>query len=362
MPQYETSNLTTTSQLQIERIDRARTVEVAEGLCDLDWKVRARQVSPDFWQWLYFRNPAGEAVAIIAVDEGRPVGRFERIPVRVVADGRIQTADLLLGLTLAPEFRQWNHLRRLLVATLRAEPVEKPVFSFGFATAAASRLRKSLGQPVLGRVPVFAAVLDGVAMWRGRKFPPAVSAVAGPLSGALMRWKARPSGGQIEVHESSGFSGDLDELSPFLATSTAIGIRKDPVYLNWRYVERPGACYHRLMAWENQRPAGMLVWRAEETTRDGYILELAARNDDPITFDALLGTAREQMQSAKLGLVTASFPRAGAAAQALLRAGFVSWVTRWKNMSLIVTPREQGRRTELSLTAWNYSLGDWLYH
>lgn len=337
-------------------------MEFCAGLCDLDWEVRARRLPPEFWPWLYFRNPAGDAVAIIAFHGGRPVGRFERIPVRVTVDGKIETADLLEGLTLAPEFRQWSHLRRMLAMAFRDEPVEKPLFSFGFATAAATRLHSSLGQPVLGRVAVFSAALDGAAMWRGRGVPAWISALAGPLSGALIRWRAQPPGGQIEVRETGDFTADLDELTSALTGPTAIGLRKDPAYLNWRYVQRPGASYRRLIAWQDQQPTGMLVWRPEEVSGDGYILELAARNGDPATLDALLDTARERMRSARVGLVTASFPRAAAAAQALLRAGFVSWATRWKNMSLIVTPREHGRRRELSMTDWNYSLGDWLYH
>jgi hypothetical protein len=173
-------DLKATSQLQIERIARTNIADISAGLCALDWSVRARRVPPDFWPWLYFRNPAGDAVAIAAFDGHRPVGRFERIPVRVAVDGQTQTADLMQGLTLAPEFRQWTHLRRLLAAALRAESAEKPVFSFGFTTSAAARLNASLGHPVLGRVPVFAAVVDGTAMWRGRKFPSPVSAIAGP--------------------------------------------------------------------------------------------------------------------------------------------------------------------------------------
>ena len=362
MPKQRTGDLKATSQLQIERIGRTNIADVSAGLCDLDWNVRARQVPPDFWPWLYFRNPAGDAVAIVAFDGQRPVGRFERIPVRVAVDSQTQTADLLQGLTLAPEFRQWTHLRRLLAAAIRAESVEKPVFSFGFSTSAAARLHASIGQPVLGRVPVFAVVLNGTAMLRGRKFPSPVSAIAGPLSGALFRWRTRPHEGHIEVSETNEFTGGIEELRPLPVPPTAVFVLKDPAYLNWRYVERPGACYHRLIAWKGRQPAGFLVWRANEINRDGYILELAARNDDPATFDALLHAAREQMQSAGLGLVTASFPRAGAAAHALLRAGFGSWATLWKNMSLVVVPRQQGRQTELSLTAWNYSLGDWLYH
>ncbi|MGA2436669.1 MAG: GNAT family N-acetyltransferase, partial [Bryobacteraceae bacterium] len=262
MTKRRMGDLKATSQLQIERIGRANIADVSAGLCALDWSVRARRVPPDFWPWLYFRNPAGDAVAIAAFDGHRPVGRFERIPVRVAIDGQTQTADLMQGLTLAPEFRQWTHLRRLLAAALRAESAVKPVFSFGFTTSAAARLNASLGHPVLGRVPVFAAVLDGAAMLRGRKFPSPVSAIAGPLSGALFGWRTRPHGGRIEVSETSEFTGNLDELRPSPATPTAIYIRKDSVYLNWRYVERPGACYRRLIALQDGQPAGFLVWRA----------------------------------------------------------------------------------------------------
>ena len=360
-PRRKQHGPTVAPEVHVEQVTRATIGRLAVGLCDLDRQVRARNVPPDFWQWLYFSNPAGDAVAVVAAHDSRPVGRFECVPVRLVAGGEISTAYHLQGLTLARDFRQWAHLNSLLSAALDAQHSIDPIFSFGFTTSAATRLHASLGLPVLGRVSMFAAAIDGGVLLGGRGFPSPLGALAGPFAGVLMRWRTGLSHAAVEVRETADFTSAFDDLAT-PSGPDSIGLRKDAGYLNWRYVQRPGACYRRLTAWKNGEPAGLLVWRAEDVHRDGYILELAVRDDDPDTMDGLLHASRKQMQSAGVGLVTASFPRSSAAARALVRVGFVGWYSLWKKMSLAVVPGRKGRFAGMSLAQWRYSLGDWLYH
>jgi hypothetical protein len=355
-------------RLKMERLDQARLEQVAEGLCELDWRVRERRVPPKFWQWLYFGNPAGDAVAMIAYHEGRPVGRFERIPLRMIVDGESVGAELLQGLTLDREFRQWTHYRRLVGGTLREERAEKPAFSFAFATAMFAGQHHSMGEPVLGRVPVFAAVLDGKAMLRHRRALPLVSAAAGALAQALFRWRPRPAAAMnIEIREIAEFPEETGSFqhAPALrgpALRGKVALRKDRAYLNWRYTQCPGVDYRRLAAWRGGQLCGFLVWRSDEIGGNGWILELSALDDDPGTLSALLGAARGEMQLAGAGLVMASFPEGGAAARALRRAGFAGLATRWKNLSLIIVPGPLDCPAVSDRTAWTHSMGDWLYH
>ena len=349
-------------RLTVERLDRPRLEHVAEGLCELDWRVRKRRVPPEFWQWLYFENPAGDAVAMIAYHEGRPVGRFERIPIRMVVDGESVGAELLQGLTLDREFRQWTHYRRLVGGALCEEHGERPAFSFGFATSIFARQHHSLGEPALGRVPVLAAVLDGKAMLRGRGVPPLVSAAAGPLAQALFRWRPRPAPTNIEIREISEFPEESGSFQHPPALRGKVALQKDRTYLNWRYAQCPRAGYRRLAAWRGGQLCGFLVWRSDQIGGNGWILELSARNDDGDTLSALLGAARAEMQLARTGLAMASFPEGGAAARVLRRAGFAGLATRWKNLSLIVVPGPSNYPAVSDRAAWTHSMGDWLYH
>jgi len=348
--------------LKMERLDRTRLEHVAEGLSELDWRVRERRVPPKFWQWLYFGNPAGDAVAMIAYHEGRPVGRFERIPMRMIVDGESVGAEVLQGLTLDREFRQWSHYRRLVGGALREERGERPAFSFAFATPMFARQHHSLGQPVLGRVPVFAAVLNGKAMLRRRGVPALVSAAAGPLAQALFRWRARPAPENIEIREVAEFPEEAGSFQHPPAMRGKVALQKDRAYLNWRYTQCPSVDYHRLTAWRGGQLFGFLVWRADEIGGNGWILELSARDDDADTLSALLGVARGEMQLAGAGLVMASFPIGGAAARVLRRAGFAGLATRWKNLSLIVVPGPLDCPAASDRTGWTHSMGDWLYH
>lgn len=358
-----TVTVETAAEFRVELVTRENVRELAAGLSEMDLRVRGRKLGSDFWPWLYFGNPAGAGTTVVALSGARVVGKLGRVPVRVTADGETLLAELVEGLTLLPEFRKWDHFRALIEASVLAEPGRQPDFSFGFATPYATKLHASTGQPVLGRVPMFAGVLNGTRMLAARGFARPVALAAGCAARAIFGLKrTRAAGTGVQLSEIATFGEEHDALWRSLEPTDGVAIAKDAAYLNWRYVDCPAASYHRLAARAGGGLAGYIVWRDSGPNDDGYVLELAAKGDSRPVLSALLLDALESMAQNDAGLVMASFPASSACLEVLRSAGFGAWATRLKNMSLIVTPRPGGDRPEQAASAWRYTLGDWIYH
>jgi hypothetical protein len=350
-------------EARVERVTRGNVREFAAGLSEMDLCVRGRKLAVDFWPWLYFRNPAGAGTAVVAIRSGRVVGKFGRVPVWVTAGGERLIAELLEGLTLLPDFRTWAHFRALTEAALLAEPEREAAFSFGFSTPYMSKLHASLGGPVLGRVPVFAGVLNGATMLTARGFPRPAAIAAGCAARAVFGLKRRcPAAPGVDLIPIPSFGEEYDALWKSLEPAAGVAVVKDAAYLNWRYVDCPAASYHRLAAWRSGELAGYIVWRDRGPNNDGYVLELAARSNRRPVLSALLLIALEDMARSDTGLVMASFPASAACAGVLRSAGFGAWATHLKKMSLVVAPRSGESRPEQVAGAWQCTLGDWIYH
>ncbi len=347
----------------MERITSENVGEFAVGLSEMDLCVRGRRLGADFWPWLYFGNPAGTGTAVVALAGGRVVGKLGRVPVRVTAGGERLTAELREGFTLLPEWRTWANFRALGAAAGLAKPEQTAAFAFGFATPYISKLHASMGWPVLGRVPIFAGVLNGTRMLAARGFAGPAAVAAGGAARAVFGLKRRHrAAAGVDLVEIASFGEEYDALWRSIEPNDGVAVVKDAAYLNWRYVQCPAASYHRVAAWCGGELAGYIVWRDRGPNDDGYVLELAGKGDSRPVLSALLLAALEDMAPNDTGLVMASFPASAACVAVLRSAGFGAWATRLKNMRLIVAPRPGESRPERVAGAWQYTLGDWIYH
>jgi|GEM_PF-1417181 len=358
-----TVSVETAAGFQVELVTKENVCSLAAGLSEMDLLVRGRRLDADFWPWLYFRNPAGAGKTVAAMSGSRVVGKLGRVPLRVSVGGEVLTAELTEGLTLFREFRNWTCFRRLIEASVLIDPANDPPFAFGFSTPQMAKMHASLGQPTLGRVSMFAGVLNGTRMLAERGFPRPAAMAASIVARAVFGLKRKPAASPgIELSEVAGFGKEYDELWRALEPLDGVAVVKDAAYLNWRYVDCPAASYGRLAAHTGGKLAGYIVWRSNGPKGDGYVLELAARDDSEPVLRALLRAALESMARNNVGLVIASFPPGAVCVRALRCAGFGSWAARIKNMSLTVTPGRDGYRPEQPATAWRYTLGDWIYH
>lgn len=350
------------SGLRFLRVTQVNLPELAEGLSALEQAVQGRHPDPSTWSWRYLENPLGESTTVVAIRDGRVVGRLGGVHLPIVIEGERQVACLMEGLSVLPVERSWECLRGLLAASAEECRGSSVSLFFAFATRVSAALNRRLGHTILGPTPIWSGFLDVSQVLRDRSFPGALAGLgklAGPLVG-VRRGTFSVAG--VETVPVKHFDTQASNLWQSVEPLRGIAVVKDASFLEWRYDRCPGRAYRRLAAQKGGQLEGLAVYALSLTRKDGYILELIARNDNLLVLRQLVAGVLTDMSSEGVGLVSASFPHGSAAAETLAALGFKTWGTWFWRMQTIIAGHWFESGSPASLHRWDFSLGDWLYH
>ncbi|MHC4549814.1 MAG: GNAT family N-acetyltransferase [Planctomycetota bacterium] len=272
--------------------------------------------------WLYLRNPDGEALVWLAEDEeGRPVGTSAAHPRRMRIDGTTVAALNLSDFAFDPAYRSLGPALHLLRATL--EPVRRGeyAFSYDFPSQTMHAIYQRMGGIDLGPKQRWLRPVDLKAIAK-RKIGGVVGSVVGTAGDVAMRARdvlaGTPSG--IDIAPLDGeFGAEFDALDARLARLRPVNGVRDAAYLDWRYGRHAEWDHHVLCAHRAQELVGFAVLRSVEPgvvnlvdlfaeegngVRRGLVaaaVEFArARDAEAIHVEVLAGTAPARM-FAKLG-------------------------------------------------------------
>ncbi len=276
------------------------------------------------WQWQYLENPSTppEGPAIwVAVEDGTVLGQYASMPVRLQWDGREVDASWGMDVFLRPEARGKGIGARLFTAW-----ADNVTVALGLGlTDSSYGLFKKLRYEDVGPVPFFRKVLDPKAVAARRAG--VLGAALGPVAGAALDLvhpeREHPEAGAVAVTRVQGFSPDYDGLWERARSSYAMCVRRDRVYLDWKYRRVP----HRSYALREARRGGVLCGYAisrhqeHEGIRLGWVVDVFADADDHATKDALLGAVLEEFRAEHVARVQA-FSLNAALAEDLRRRGF----------------------------------------
>ena len=349
------------TNITFHKVAASNLTDLAEGISALHREVGGDWRSPAFWRWAYGANPAGGTGSVVALRDGRVVGKLGNVYVRFAVKGERVRAGLLEGFCVLPSERTWQCTRGLILSCFAEDAEERFAFGYSFSTASAAQVSKRTGGVILGRVPVFGGFINAARVLEGRGVPWPISLAGCPLHvvAGLKHRGSDDSGLTIRTIER--FDGAFDELWAAAEKTRSVSAVRDAAYLNWRYLECPDRSYTRAAAFRGEQLEGFAVFSSRPSRNTGYLLELQARGDNPQVLRVLLGQAIEALAKNGVGLVTASFPAGSAEAEALAKMGFQRWVSRLWNIQLVISKvhsRQIG--PELALENWHFSLGDWL--
>jgi hypothetical protein len=327
------------------------------------WKLALnRHRSIEYWQWLYFENPAQNSYLIVALREGKVIGKTGKVGVRITFEGKERIAGLMEGLVILPEERSWQCVRGLIEKAFDEAQSHQHRLSYGFVTASALALNRYLSAVSLGTMPIFSGFLNIEHALSDRSIPYPFSLIGRLIQPMLGVRKRRTESKDIKIRPIHAFDSVYDEIFGHSLESPNISVIKDAAYLNWRYVQRPGNTYQRFAAYRSNQLAGYIIFDADSATNNGYILELVARPNQSETMLALLIRALDELRKLGVGIVFASFPLYSAQAQILKQLRFNLFASRFWNMTMVVMSESQHQGSpEFAMKNWDLSLGDWMY-
>lgn len=164
-------------QYTFQRCGRSNIPEIA----DLLNKVFGLEKDANYWDWLYFKNPAGPTMSALALCNGRVVGIQGAVPVRFLIQGQDSIGVKQVDQAIYEEHRrldryiQMNNLYHQILQEDRAD------FIFGVTSKYTVPSHFS-GHTIVGPVPRFVKVLNTKKYFRQKihnlKFAKTVTFIA----------------------------------------------------------------------------------------------------------------------------------------------------------------------------------------
>lgn len=281
---------------------RPLRVEDLSGLADLitgmgtaDGRYRRlRSSSRDYYEWMYFRNPAGEAVAYGGFIGERLACSFAIVPRRF----RVEGTTVLLGKTMDmftdPEFQGKGYMRDLSRLVFRE--AEERGLSTLYVTPSKNSYPIFVGK--MGFREEF-QVDYRIRMLRPSELIRSVTSIPGvpQLGGMALRLWDRfrsgplPSGsaaGPYRTQEVHRLGQEADELWARCGSYPVIQIR-DASYLNWRFMDNPDP-YRIFTFHDDSAVRGVLVLKV--TIRKGLpcgeVVDMVCPREDEDMVQAML--------------------------------------------------------------------------
>jgi hypothetical protein len=320
------------------------------SLVSLLARVGTTQLSDEEFAWWFDRNPAGEGIVSLAVDEGEVVGVAAMSFFRTRLDG-VETR-LAIPVNVATDAR---YRGRGVFSTLQQE-------NEAAATAAGSPLTVTF--PNARSYPIFVGRLGWIDLPRLRLWARPLRA-AGVVRYVLGRagergWMRDPHRSPrmlhgLDVRPLERFGAELDELGARAALGYGSHFARDAAYFNWRYLDSPRD-YRCFGAFRGDELAGVAVvgHTFKHGISAGFLADLLVPPGETGAVRALTARAVAEVEGGADAVVLLP-PRSREHRRALVRAGFGP--TRTK-LRFIGKPLHDGVRIDQRADAWHFTLGD----
>ena len=313
-------------------------------------RVRTTQLSDEEFAWWFDRNPAGEGIVSLAVDNGEVVGVAAMSFFRTVLDGHETRLAIPVNVATDPRYRGQG------VFSTRERENE--------AAAAASGSPLTVTFPNGASHPIFIRRLGWIDLPRLRLW-------ARPLrTGAVVRdalgrpgerggLRARDDGSWtlrgLEVQPVERFGSDMDDLGRNAGAGYGNHFVRDAAYFNWRYLESPRD-YRCFGAYRGSELVGAAVvgHTFKHGVSAGFLADLVAAPDDAEAIRGLLSRALEEVRGGADALVLLP-PPSRAQRRALLAFGFAPTNKRLRFIGKVLL---DGARLDERADAWHFTLGD----
>ena len=324
--------------------------EWRESLVALLARVGTTQLTGEEFAWWFDRNPAGEGIVSLAVDEGEVVGVAAMSFFKTRLEG-VETR-LAIPVNVATDAR---YRGQGIFSTLQQENEE---------AAAASGSPLTVTFPNARSYPIFIRRLGWIDLPRLRLWARPLRA-AGVIRYALGRPGER--GGMnaadpsprtlhgLEVRPLERFNAETDELGHRAAAGYGSHFSRDAEYFNWRYLDSPRD-YRCFGAYREGKLAGVVVvgHTFKHGVSAGFVADLVVAPDDTLAVRVLVSRAAAEVKGGADAVVLLP-PRAAVHRRALARAGFAPTN---KKLRFIGKPLHDGVRIDESADAWHFTLGD----
>jgi hypothetical protein len=206
-------------------------------------QVFGRNRNSEYFEWLYRRNPVGQALAAVVLCDGSVVGLMSAIPVKYSVSGTDVLFAQNVDLAIIERYRRLDVYMKLIVTQHDTLSQGNVKFSFGFTNKYSSAVASQThGSKKIGTLPRFVKVLNARPFLAKTFSNKTLSKIVSPIANALLcTWYPRnvkiPIG--LELKRIRQFDERFDIFWDQIKADYPIMAVRDKRYLNWRYKNGP---------------------------------------------------------------------------------------------------------------------------
>jgi GNAT superfamily N-acetyltransferase len=317
-----------------------------------------------FYEWLYRRNPSGEArVWLASLPDGQSAGQFVLVPLRFRVAGTPGRAGLALNVVTHPAHRRQGVFAALCRAATEEAESRGMLFTWALPNpSSCPGFLERAGYLELGRVPLLLCPLDPDGIQHGR----GLRRIAVRLGARLLRFVAglgaRPAPAGVAVEEVTASWDGWDALWQRLQDKYPVMVVRDKAHVLWRLGQCPTRRYRLYVARVGGEPAGFIATRQATVAGlpAGLVVDLlTAPGEHRDAGAALLARAREEFIQAGAPLAAALMLRHTQEYACLRSAGFFPCPRFLEPQPFRVVFRSPATSPARELRAWFISMADY---
>ena len=300
-------------------------------LSGLERSISGATVSDSYWDWKYYKNPAGHALFVLALTGERVIGRLAVIPARFSVGGQEIIGAQEVDVTVAEDFRRLDVLLSMINLEREILSQEGIGFTYGFTVDSTSTIAQTLmGKTKIGAVARLVKILNVRPHIENRlSFGFLSGIISLPINFVLKAIYPQkfetPS--RKQIRKITRFDSRFDDLWQRVKNDHNIIVTRNSTYLNWRYVRAVHRTYEIFCIEDESTGAveGFIVFGLKKDKfLIGEIFEiLSLKTEDDVIARSLLGVALEKMRQKKAAVVRCWMFEHSHIFPELTRAGFI---------------------------------------
>lgn len=310
------------------------------------------------WVWEYKENPLGKHIWI-AERNGQVVAHSAWIPVNLKVGKKVFKSGIGADAMTHPNYRR-KGLQWKIIAIAQNELVKASIyFSYFFPGEAFHKHRRD-GQYSVCKIPVMIKFFDTNEIIKKLIhcgfLARVISVFLNRIIGVFFRSKKKSISEDLKITRVAQFDDRIDEFWKYVSNYFGIIVVRNKEYLNWRYFKRPNSNFNILLAEDDDKILGYIVFSSHD--KKGFFVDLLVYPNRLDVIQSLVSMAVEQLREEKVHRIICQIPKINPYYKVLRANGFIPFSGKYPFAVSIYSPSNIPTEFIKNPKNWYITMGD----
>lgn len=310
------------------------------------------------WAWEYEQNPLGKYIWIVE-HNGQIVAHSSRIPINLKVGKKIFKSCIGADAMTHPAFQR-RRLQRKMGDIARDELVKAGIyFSYYFPSEI---FHKHPGERsyAICKFPFLMKFLDTNEVLKrlvhSKSLAKFLSVWLNPIISTFFGSKNQPYIKDVRITRIAQFDDRIDVFWKDISRYFGIIVVKNKEHLNWRYFQRPHSNFKVLLAEDDEKILGYVVFTSRDET--GFIVDLLVYPQRLDVIQSLVSIVVEQLREEKIHWIICRMLKNNPYYRILRGNGFITYSPKYLFGVTIYSPSNCPEEFLKNPNNWHLTLGD----